>query len=311
MIVPKKYYGRASGMLSTAEFGSNILAPILASLLLGIIGITGILLFDIVTFLIAIGALLLVHIPQPTVTREGTKSRGSLWKESFYGFRYIFERPSLFSLLLVFFTLNLVVSFATTLFSPMILARTGNDTKVLSVVQSAMGVGGLIGSIVLSIWGGPKRKIHGVLMSMTLAMLGMLLFGLGRDINSWASTIFITLFFVPFINGSNQAIWQTKVAPDVQGRVFATRSLIAQISTPISILLSGPLADYVFEPGMMPGGSLTVIFGGLIGTGKGVGMSLMFLIAGALGMMISLGGYMFNIVRNIEDILPDTIIKSE
>jgi MFS family permease len=307
MIVPKKYYGRANGMLSMAQFGSNILSPILASFFLGVISITGILFLDIVTFLLAIGALLLVHIPQPPISEEGLNSKGSLWKESFYGFRYIFERLSLFALLLVFFSLNLVVSFAITLFSPMILARTGNDTMVLSVVQSSMGVGGLIGGIVLSIWGGPKRKIHGVLVGMTFSMFGMLLFGLGREMNFWVSTVFFVMVFIPIINGSSQAIWQSKVAPDVQGRVFATRSFIAQISSPISMLLSGPLADSVFEPGMMLGGSLTPIFGDLIGTGDGAGMSLMFFIAGALGMVISLGGYMFHIVRNVEDILPDMV----
>jgi DHA3 family macrolide efflux protein-like MFS transporter len=78
-MVSKKQYGRASGMLSTAQFASGIFAPILAAaLIITPIGIGGILMIDILTFLVAIGALLIVHIPQPAVTEEGLKSRGSL-----------------------------------------------------------------------------------------------------------------------------------------------------------------------------------------------------------------------------------------
>ena len=304
-MVSKEQYSRASGMLSMASFGSNIFAPILAAIFLGIIGISGILTIDIVTFLIAIGALLTVHIPKPLTSEEGRKSKGSLWKESVYGFHYIYARPSLMGLLIIFFCLNLTVTFTSTLFSPMILARTANNTTILGIVESALGVGGLVGGIVLSIWGGPKRRIHGILIGMTLAMLGLLIFSLGQSLHFWVLTSFFTLFFVPIINGSSQTIWQSKVAPDVQGRVFANRSLISQISAPVSMLMSGPLADHVFEPGMMPGGNLTVVFGGLIGPGPGAGMAVMFFITGVLGIIISLGGYAFHVVRNVEDILPD------
>ena len=310
-MVSKEQYGRASGMLSMARFASSIFAPALAAILLGVIGIGGILTIDVVTFLVAISALLLVHIPQPIVTEEGLKSRGRLWKESGYGFHYIYERPSLLGLLLIFFAVNLVVPFAITVLAPMLLARTGNDVAVLGIVQSAMGLGGLVGGIVLSVWGGPKRRIHGILIGLALAMVGILLIGLGRSPFIWALATFFTLFFVPILQGSSQAIWQAKVAPDVQGRVFAARGMIAQISAPVAMLLAGPLADRVFEPAMMPGGSLAVTFGGLVGTGPGTGMSLMFVIAGALGVLIGLGGYAFRVVRNIEDILPDYKIDAD
>jgi len=310
-MVSREQYGRASGMLSTAQFASNIFAPVMAAVLLAIIGIAGILAIDMFTFLIAIGALLAVHIPQPVITHEGQKSKGSLWKESVYGFRYILDRPSLFALLLVFFCVNLLAPFAFTLLSPMLLARTGNDATALGIVQSAIGIGGLLGGVVLSIWGGPKRRIHGILVGLVLVTLGVMLIGLGRSPLIWAAIAFFMIFFVPIINGSSQAIWQTKVAPDVQGRVFAARGMIAQIGAPVAMLLAGPLADRVFEPAMMSGGSWVPLFGWLVGTGPGAGMSLMFVIAGALGMLVGLGGYAIPVVRNVEDILPDHIAEVE
>jgi MFS family permease len=305
MLVSKDHYGRASGMLSMARYGSSIFAPVLASILLGIIGIDGILSIDVITLLVAISMLLLIHIPQPKVTEEGRKSKGNLWKETIYGFRYIFERSSLLALQLLYFFIMLFVYFAIVVMSPMILARTGNDVTVLGIVESAFGIGGMVGSVVLSVWGGPKRRINGVFIGFIFAMLGLLLMGLGRDPFVWVLAAFFTMFFVPILDGSDQAIWQSKVAPDVQGRVFGSRLLISEISAPVSMLLAGPLADRVFEPAMMQGGSLVAIFGGLIGTGPGAGMALIFVFAGALGILIGLIGFSLRVVRNVEDILPD------
>ncbi len=101
-MLPKEQYGRANGLLSLAESGSNIFSPLLAGALMGLIGLGGILSLDIFSFIFAIGALLVVRIPQPRITEEGRKGQGSLLKESAYGFRYILERPSLLGLQIVF-----------------------------------------------------------------------------------------------------------------------------------------------------------------------------------------------------------------
>jgi hypothetical protein len=129
--------------------------------------------------------------------------------------------------------------------------------------------------------------------------------GIGRGLVIWAIASFVLTFTMPILNGSNQAIWQAKVAPDVQGRVFAARVLIARIATPISTLLAGPLADYVFEPAMREGGALANSFGWLVGNGPGAGMGLMFVIGGLLGTVVGLGGYLFPAVRYAETLLPD------
>jgi DHA3 family macrolide efflux protein-like MFS transporter len=311
-MLSKTHYARASGMMSLAGSASEIFAPLLGGLLLGRIGMAGIFLIDVVTFVIAIMALLAVHIPQPRVTAEGRAGQGSLWKESLYGFRYIWGRPSLLGLQLVFLVDNLIASFGFTVLAPMILARGGNDELLLGSVQSAMGVGGVVGGLLLSVWGGPRRKVHGVLMGMSLSsLLGMLLLGVGRGRAVWAAGAFFSSFFIPIVNGSNQAIWQAKVAPDVQGRVFASRRLIAQISAPVAMLLSGPLADHVFEPLMTGSSALRLLLGPLVGTEAGSGMALMFVLAGLVGTLVGAGGYAFRVVRDAETILPDYDAKKE
>lgn len=306
LMLPKQQYARASGMLSLAESASGIAAPLMAAGLLAVIGIAGILVIDIVTFLIALGTLLVVHIPQPPVTEAGLQGRGSLLREAGYGFRYIFARPSLLGLQLVFFGSNLAGMLGITVLAPSILARTGNSAAILGTVQSAGAVGGVVGALILSAWGGPRRKVHGVLLGMALGSLfGNTLIGLGRGLPVWAAASFLSMVFWPIVNGSNQAIWQAKVAPDVQGRVFAVRRLIAQVTGPAAMLIAGPLADRVLEPAMQPAGALAPVFGGLVGTGPGAGMALLLFLAGLLGIGVGLAGYTFRAVRNAEDLLPD------
>lgn len=306
MMLPKEQYGRAAGMLSLAGSASGILAPAFAGALLGPLGLVGIMGIDVATFLFAIFALFIVHIPQPEVTAEGRTGQGSLLQESAYGFRYIFEKPSLLGLQMVFFFINFLAMFGFAVMVPMILARTGNNEIALASVQSLGAIGGVVGGLLLSTWGGPKRKVNGVLLGMiATSIFGQALMGVGQGVFIWATAAFMGQFIIPILNGSNQAIWQAKVAPDVQGRVFAVRRLIAQITAPVATALAGPLADNVFEPAMQPDGALAPLFGWLVGTGAGAGMSVMFVVTGLIGVVVGLGGYLFPAIRDAEDLLLD------
>ena len=305
-MVPKEQLGRANGMMSLVEIGPGVIAPLLAGALLPFIHLTGILLIDVTTFVTAVAFLLAVRIPQPPVTEAGREGRGGILKEALYGFRYIFARPSLLGLQLVFMTGNLMAGLAYTVLAPMILARTSNNGVIFGTVQSVGAIGGVIGGIAMGAWGGFRRRVHGVLIGWALSsLLGQVVIGLGRGPWLWIPGAFIAYFFVPLVDGSNQAIWQSKVAPDVQGRVFAARRLIAWLTTPISPLIAGPLADFVLEPGMREGGGLTGAFGWLVGTGPGAGMALLIIVTGLLAMTVGVSGYLFPAVRNAEDILPD------
>jgi hypothetical protein len=120
-------------------------------------------------------------------------------------------------------------------------------------------------------------------------LLGQTLIGFGQALWIWALGAFLMMFFFPIINSSSQAIWQVKVHPGVQGRVFSVRRLIAQVTAPIAMLLAGPLADRLFEPAMMPTGALAPIFGRVLGTVPGSGIRLIFVITGFLVMIVGTG----------------------
>lgn len=176
---------------------------------------------------------------------------------------------------------------------------------ILGSVQSAFGMGGVAGGLALSAWGGPKRKVHGIMAGLLIGGLGTLVVGLGREPIMWIAGDLLTMVLNPLINGSNQAIWQSKVPPEMQGRVFSTRVLLAQMSTPIAMAVTGPLADRFLIPGMMPDGILTPSFGWLVGVGPGAGISLLFVFMGLTGISIGWASHQFRQIRNVESILPD------
>ncbi len=279
-----------------------MLAPILAGALLPLIGLTGLLTIDVLTFFFAIGALLIVHVPQPEKTVEGQQGGGNLWREAAYGFTYIFKRPSPLGLQMIFFFGNLFSGMAWTVFAPMILLRTNDNSLVLGSVNSAATIGGLI----MSAWGGFKQRVHGVLGGWILVGLLTALFGFGLGPAWWIPVIVAHGMIVPLINTSNQSLWQAKVAPDLQGRVFSARQLIAWFTNPISPVLASLLADRWLEPSMTAGTTaLARAFSGWVGTGPGAGMSLLLIFAGLGPLLVGLAGYFLRPIREADSLLPD------
>ncbi len=305
-MIPKKHYSRANGMMSLVESLPNVLAPMLAGVLLPIITLSGILMIDIVTFFLAIGVLLLVHIPQPVKTEEVQSSKGSFLKEAVFGFKYIFQRKGLLGLLLFFLTLNFLVGMAFPVFAPFILSRTGNNSTSFGAVQSASSLGAVVGGLLVSLWGGFKRRMKSILIGETLTGFGLIMLALGRSLPWWIVFAAFGSICFPFVNGASQAIWQSKVAPDVQGRVFSSRRMIAWLLDPVTPIIAGVLADYVTEPFMKSGSGLAIFIGKLLGNTPGSGIALQFLLAGILYMtVVGSVALFFPVVRDLEDNLPD------
>jgi hypothetical protein len=270
------------------------------------LGLQGILSIDVFTFLIAIGTLAVVHVPQPIQSEEGRQAQGSMLKESAYGFRYIFSRPSLLGLQLIFFFGNLFAGISSTILAPMILARTGQNSLAFGTVQTAGAVGSILGGILMSVWGGFGRRVHGVLGGWVFSgIFGTAIMGLKASLPVWIAGMVFEGLAVPLINGSNQAIWQSKVEPDLQGRVFSARRLIAWFTNPVSPIIGGLMADRILEPAMMVPGPLSARFGWLVGSGPGAGMGLLMIICGLSMSLVGLAGFFIPAIRHAEDLLPD------
>ncbi|AFV76884.1 arabinose efflux permease family protein [Thermus oshimai JL-2] len=285
-MLDKKDYARASGLLSLAESLAGIGGPILGAALLKPMGLGGVLLLELLGAVAAVTTLLLVAIPSP---KPAPGPQLSLLQETLFGFRYILARPPLLGLQLMFFAVNFLYSLAATALPAMVLSKTAFSEEALALVRSAAGVGGVAGGLFLSLWGGPRKRVHGVFWGMALSSLSLALLGAVEGAWAWAFLSFWESFFIPLLNGSNQAIWQAKVPLEVQGKVFAARRMIAWMANPLGMLLSGVLADRVFGPRW----------------GQGEGIALMLLLFGGMGVLVGLLGYLIPVVREAEERLED------
>jgi MFS transporter, DHA3 family, macrolide efflux protein len=308
MLVPKKDLARANGLVQMAQAGEMLVAPLLAGALFTVIGIRGIILIDFVTYFFAVGALLVVTIPQPRLAEEpASQKRGVVWRDVTFGWRYLAARPGLLGLLLYFALVNFFMNLSMVLSGPLVLAF--GSAVTLGAVQMASGVGMLVGSLVISAWGGPQRRVGGLLGFIAGAGASIVLIGLRPSGVLIGTGLFLFLFCIPMASGLSQAIFQSKVAPEVQGRVFATRGMISRSITPVAYLLAGPLADFVFEPLMRADGGLLARTwaGSLLGTGPGRGIGLMFVTSGLLLLGATAVAWTHPRIRNVEAELPDAL----
>jgi len=308
MLVPKKDLSRANGMMQMGQALEMVVTPVIAGALFVAIGLSGILVIDFVTFLFAVGALLVVRIPQPKLVEHMDK-KPSVLSDALFGWHYLKARPGLFGLLWYFAMVNFLLNWSAVLTGPMVLSRFPAST--LGTVQMFIGVGMLAGGILSSIWAGPKRKITALIGYIGFAMLGMLVAGLRPSPFFVAGGFFWLMLFVPLASSASQEVFQSKIAPELQGRVLAVRSMIGRSAMPIAFLLAGPLADRVFGPLMDVNGILANTFlGTLLGTGPGRGIGLMFVISAIAGILATLLVYANPRIRNIESELPDTLPAS-
>jgi len=311
LMVPKQQYTRASSMGSVLHYGSIIIAPALAGSLYYVIGLLGILLIDIGTFFVAIATVLFVSIPQPSHTPDSRSKRLKIRQELAFGSRYIVAYPGLLALLVAESLFIFVHDLGGALQTPMILARTGNDARVLGSIASAAGIGGVTGAIAVSTLGGFKRRIHGVLLGMVGAGISKTIFGLGQMPLVWIPAQFCSSLNFPLKGSASTAIWLAKVAPELQGRVLAARQMSLLAVSPVASAIAGPLADYVLEPAMRSGGSLTPILGSIFGTGPGAGMAVIYSSAAMCFLLIGIGGYAFPVLREVEQRVPDHDAETE
>jgi hypothetical protein len=305
LLVPKDHLSRAAGMVQTSHAVSQILSPAIAGALIVTIHLWGIIIIDFATFLFALATLLFVSIPRPEISTAGEEGRGSLWQEATFGWKYIKVRHGLLALLIFFACINFSFALFVASFTPMVLSFA--SPPVLGTVQSVGGIGMLFGGLVLSAWGGPKRRVYGVLGFGLLSGTGLLLSGIRPSVPLIAGAIFLIFFAIPLINGCSQAIWQIKTPPDIQGRVFSVRAMIAWSTTSLSYILAGPLADKIFNPLLTADGSLAGSVGKVIGVGPGRGIGLMLIIMGALVVLTAAVSFLYPQLRYLEDEVPDAV----
>ena len=307
LMVDKKDLGRANGFYSICETAPALISPILAGFLLSIIGLNGIFLIDIATFIIAIFIVIIVCIPDIVFNENTIESKKqNIIKDSLFGFSYIFQRKALFALLSIFLMINFFSGFSNALLAPMILAKTNNNSVFLGIIQSSFGIGGIIGGLLMTFWGGTRKKIVSLLIGMMFSGIGQILLGLSKALPFYVISILIISIATIVTNASSQSIWQSKVPHHLQGRVFSARRFIAQFVGTIPMAISGPLVDKYLTPLFLKFTTLSNIFG----NGKWGAIALLASSGGFLTIIIVIVSLLSPVVMNVEKSNTDSYIES-
>jgi MFS family permease len=304
-LMPKKDLVRANSMVAMSTAGAAMIAPLTAGALLDLIDLWGVILIDLGTFVFAVVALLLVRIPAQKRSAAGSIATKTFLEEFSLGWRFVRPHAGFIGLLLFFAAVNFYMGIIGVLLTPLILGFA--SATALGIIMSFGSTGFLVGSVALSAWGGPKRKIRAICLFFLLQ--GAILFcgGLQPSVALVATAAFVFSFCSPILTSCTQAIWQSKVPIDLQGRVYAVRRIVAWSTLPVAYLSAGPLADRIFEPMMAPGGLLADSVGRLIGTGQGRGVGLLFIVLGLAVFGVVIAAYSYGPLRRLEDEIPDAI----
>ncbi|WP_349877441.1 amino acid adenylation domain-containing protein [Micromonospora sp. HUAS YX12] len=309
-LVPKRYLGHAMGITQLSTGVATLLMPAFAAGLLATIELKGILLVDVASYVFAVLTLAVVRFPDAL----GWRPRERLLVAIANGMRYSWRHRG-FRLMLGYFALgNIFLAPALVLITPLVLSF-GSPTQVAQVAL-AEAVGAVLGGVLMSLWGGPrKRRMIGVLIGNLGTAIGCVLIGLDASV----AMICVGFCWLAMSMTTAQSIYativQVKVPQRFHGRVFSLNQTISWSTLPIGFALLAPGATALFEPMLAPGGALAGSVGAVIGTGPGRGIGFAYICFGVALILITLGGFAIRLLRRfdleVEDSLPDDLIGAQ
>jgi DHA3 family macrolide efflux protein-like MFS transporter len=250
LMVPQEHLSRVAGLNQTIRGALNVVAPPLGALLLSFLPLNSIMAVDVITAAVAISPLFFVTIPQPqqTETRDaGAQSQPSLWSDMRAGLRYVWQWPGLVAVLVMAMIISAVIDPAFSLMPLLVTEHFAGDALQLGWLESSWGIGMVLGGLLLSVWGGFRRRIYTSLLGLVVAGMSFMLIGLAPQ-SGFAlalAAIFVAGFTNPLINGPFFALLQSTVAPEMQGRVFTLVGSLCSAMMPLSLAVAGPLADAI------------------------------------------------------------------
>jgi DHA3 family macrolide efflux protein-like MFS transporter len=279
LMVPRRHLTRVAGLNQTMNGVLSVVGPPLGALLLELLPPQGVMLTDVGTALLAIGPLLFVRVPRPQRSglAEG-EGQGGIWVDVREGLRYIGEWPGLLALIAVAMVIKIALTPAFSLLPLLVRDHFGGGAAQLSLVEAVIGMGAIAGGLLLSGWGGFRRKIHTTLTGTTV--LGISFVILGSTPSGWLwlglACVFLAGLVIPLVDGPIMAILQSSVAPGIQGRVFMLMGSLLWLTSPLGLAFAGPVGDWL-------------------------GLQVWYLAAGILCAVTGLIGFGIPVIAGIED----------
>lgn len=266
LMVPKEHFSRIQGLNQTLNGGMNIISAPLGALLLEVLSIQGVLSIDVVTAMIAVFPLFFIPVPQPQTSssQETKQDKPSVWEDFHVGLRYMFGWPGLLLIAVIAMVINLVLTPAFSLVPILVTKHFGGGALQLAWLDSAAGIGIIVGGLILSVWGGFQRRIKTTLLGLMIVGVGCLFIGF-LPTTAYPIAILATFsvgFGIAMTDGPILAVLQDVIAPEMQGRVFTLFGSLVKAMTPIGLIIAGPVADiFGVQTWFIMGGVVTGLLG--------------------------------------------------
>jgi DHA3 family macrolide efflux protein-like MFS transporter len=305
LLVPKEQYSRAQGLIQLSGAAGNFIPPMLAAAVLAVGSIAALIAIDIFTFLIAVGTLMIVKFPAPPKSLVGAEAGGgTVLSDAAFGFIYIRRRPGWRGLLGLQFVMNVAGGFFFLLITGYLL--TVSDEQTLGIVMSIGALGSVAGATLMTAWkGATSQKVLLIVLAVVASGVLDILFGLAATL--WMTTAFLFAGSLTRVaqNTTYRALWQAKVEPDVQGRVFSARMMIVLLAMPLAFVLAGPLMDHVFVPLAQSESGVGSMIRTWFGDGEAAPYRAFIGFTGLLTMAAGIGGWLYGPLRHLERDIPD------
>lgn len=265
LMVPKEHLPRVAGARQTLQGMLGIVAPPTGAALITVLPTAGVLMIDVVTAAFAVLPLLFIALPEPERVRDAAQQQTtSYWQDLREGLRYVASWPGLLGLGLIAVLINFLLAPVGSLMPLLVTRHFGLGALELGLTDTLWGVGMILGGLLLGAWGGFKRRIATSLLGIVGVGLSVILVGLAPANLFWLALTGMALSGVTQVlaNGPLEAIMQSIVRPEMQGRVMALLGSVATAMMPLSLALAGPFSDaFGIRAWYWLGGGLSLLMG--------------------------------------------------
>ncbi len=266
LMVPKEHLARIQGLNQMLQGGMSIASAPLGALLLAWLPMEGILAIDVSTAMLAIIPLFFFQVPQPERLdlQVDAQNRSSVWQDLKAGLSYVWGWPGLMLIGIMATIINFLLTPAFSLLPILVTKHFNGQAIQLATLESFSGIGFIVGGLILSAWGGFKRRILTSLVGLFAMGAGCLVMGLlppSAFVIAVATMLFLGVIN-PIVNGPLLAAVQAAVAPEMQGRVFTLINTMAAGMSPLGLIIAGPISDKLgVQTWFIIGGIVTGLMG--------------------------------------------------
>lgn len=311
LLTPKAQYQRVAGMRTFSNSLVTVLSPVIATALLGFLGIYSVIVFDLLTFSTAFTALaFFIRIPDPRrqfrdrptgISTSEVPAEESVLQSALAGLKYLKRNRGILDLILFLAAINLVASVYNAALPAMLLSRGGGSQTALALVNTCTGLANVIGSAVVTFLPAPKKRVKMICRSLLFSMsTENFLLALGQSAPVWCLGAILGWLFIPVMNTNMDALFRSRIPVEMQGRVYSARNTLQFFTIPLGYLLGGFLVDCVFEP-FMQTQTADSIFTLVFGSGKGSGAALLFFVIAFAGIFVCLYFQRDRHIRELEN----------